>query len=72
MNSVSWYFFSVAGTYVLYLNIAVECLSLILHVWEAPSFCHVHTDTIPEVNSFLGALLILNYFLYRQPNLSRQ
>ena len=52
MNSLSWYFFSDAGTYVPYLNIAVECLPLVLHVWEVPSFSHVHTDTIPEVTVF--------------------
>ena len=52
MNSIIWYFFSDAGTYVLYLNIAVECLPLVLRAWEAPGFNHIHTHTIPEVTVF--------------------
>jgi hypothetical protein len=67
MNSISRYFFSDAGTYVLYLNIAVECLPFALHVWEAPSFSHILRYN-PRSHSFLDTLLILNYFLCRQPN----
>jgi hypothetical protein len=52
MNSISWYFFPDAGTCVLYLNIAVECWPLVLHVCEVPSFSRIHTDTIPEVTVF--------------------
>jgi len=52
MNSIIWYFFSDVGAYVLYLSIAVKCLPLALDVREAPSFSHIHTDTIPEVTVF--------------------